>query len=199
MDSAHANVILASASPYRRDLLRRILTDFQIRAADIDEMPRANEAPGDLAIRLARGKAEKVAAAHPEALIIGSDQVAGLGTEPLGKPGNAENAHRQLAACAGNQVIFSTAVCVLRQSDGFCAEHTDITKVTFRPLTAGEIDAYLALDEPYDCAGSFRSEGHGPLLFESIESRDPNGLIGLPLIWLAGCLREAGVPLLKTG
>jgi len=198
MSNTPPPLILASQSAYRRELLSRLSGDFQTCPADIDETPLSGESPADLAVRLAAGKAAAVAEQHPEALIIGSDQVAALGDEPLGKPGTAEKAAAQLAACSGSAVVFYTAVSVICPARGFSAAHTDITTVRFRELTDTEIEAYLRLDEPWDCAGSFKSEAHGSLLFTAIENSDPTGLIGLPLIWLGNCLREAGLdPLLN--
>ncbi len=194
MPDSPNSLILASASPYRRELLERIVPKFEVRAADIDESRQADESPAQLAARLAAAKAAAVAATHPAALVIGSDQVAALGDQALGKPGDAATAARQLAACSGQQVIFHTAVSLT--GPDFAEHHVDITTVTFRSLDAGEIDSYLQRDKPWDCAGSFRSEGLGAVLFKSIESRDPNAIVGLPLIWLAGSLRRAGWQLL---
>lgn len=193
MSNTPTKIILASQSAYRRELLARIVPRFAAIPADIDETPLAGETPAQLAVRLAAGKAAVVAKQHPGALVIGSDQVAALGDSLLGKPGNPAAAAGQLGACSGNTVIFYTAVSVVRLTDGFSAAHTDITAVRFRNLAAAEIEAYLRLDEPWDCAGSFKSEGHGALLFDAVETTDPTGLIGLPLIWLAGCLRSAGI------
>lgn len=197
MSNTPIQLILASQSAYRRELLQRIAPDFAAIPAAVDETPQPGEAPPHLAARLAVAKAAAIAKQHPKALIIGSDQVAALGDRPLGKPGNAENAAAQLADCSGNTVNFYTAVSVVRLDDGFTASHTDITSVRFRDLSRHEIDAYLRLDEPWDCAGSFKSEAHGTLLFEAIENTDPSALIGLPLIWLAGCLRAAGINRLR--
>ncbi|MBT8422281.1 MAG: septum formation protein Maf [Gammaproteobacteria bacterium] len=200
MSNTPPTLILASQSAYRRELLSRLCEDFQACPAGIDETPLSGENPAELAARLAAGKAGKIARDHPDALIVGSDQVAALGDRLLGKPGTPAKAAAQLADCSGNAVVFYTAVSVLCLNSGFSAAHTDITRVRFRQLTAAEIDAYLKLDEPWDCAGSFKSEAHGSLLFEAIENTDPTGLIGLPLIWLGNCLREAGLdPLLNRG
>ena len=200
MSNTPPQLILASQSAYRRELLSRLSGDFSACPADIDETPADGEKPADLAARLAAGKAAAIAEQHPEALIIGSDQVAALGDRPLGKPGTPAKAAAQLAACSGNAVIFYTAVAVICRSSGFSATHTDVTTVRFRELSSAEIEAYLQLDQPWDCAGSFKSEAHGSLLFEAIENTDPTALIGLPLIWLGNCLREAGLdPLLHRG
>ena len=198
MSNSPLQVILASQSAYRRELLSRLWSDFQTCPADIDETPQPGEAPAALAARLAAGKAGKVADQEPQALVIGSDQVAALGDTPLGKPGSADKAAAQLAACSGKTVVFCTAVAVLCRDTGFSASHTDITTVRFRTLADAEIQAYLRLDEPWDCAGSFKSEAHGSLLFTAIENSDPTALIGLPLIWVGNCLRAAGLnPLLQ--
>jgi septum formation protein len=164
--------------------------------ADIDEQRRDGEPPARLAARLAVEKAAKLAARHPAAVVIGSDQVAAVDDEVLGKPGTPERAARQLAACAGREVVFYTGVTVICAAAGFSEEHTDTTRVQFRDLSSAEIAAYLAADQPWDCAGSFRAEGLGAVLFEHIDNRDPTAIIGLPLIWLAGSLRRAGIKLL---
>ncbi len=189
-------LILASGSPYRRELLARLGAEFAVIPADADERRQPDEPPAALAARLAHAKATAVAASRPDAVIIGSDQVAALGDRVLGKPGDRTNAAKQLAACSGATVTFYTAVCLLHPNGSGKAEHTDITRVQFRDLDAAEIDAYLTLDEPWDCAGSFRAEAHGVLLFHAIENQDPTALIGLPLIWLGNALRQTGVKLL---
>ena len=184
------HLILASASPYRRELLERIVPGFEIAAADIDESAHPGEAPADLAVRLAADKAAAVAAIHPEAIVIGSDQVAARSGKLLSKPGSAANAIRQLGECSGRRVMFYTAVSI--SGPGFAEQHLDTTTVDFRELQAAEIERYVERDEPWNCAGSFRAEGLGPTLFKSILSHDPTALIGLPLIWVAGSLRRAG-------
>jgi septum formation protein len=189
-------LILASQSRYRRELLARLTPDFEAQAANIDESRQPGEKPANLAARLACDKAKAVARLHPEAVIIGSDQVAALDDEVLGKPGSEKNAASQLMACSGREVRFYTAVAVIFPPGEVRAEYTDISTVKFRQLSRAEIDAYLKLDQPWDCAGSFKSEAHGSLLFESLRNEDPTGIIGLPLIWLANCLRKAGVNLL---
>ena len=194
MPDSPRHLILASASPYRRELLKRIVPEFEVCAAAIDESRHADETPAELARRLAHAKAATVSGSHPGALVIGSDQVAALGDQALGKPGNAANAARQLAACSGQQVIFYTAVTV--GGPDFAEQHLDITTVTFRSLNATEIEHYLERDKPWDCAGSFRSEGLGAVLFESVSTQDPSAIVGLPLIWVAGSLRRAGWELL---
>lgn len=187
-------LVLASASPYRRALLERLGLPFRQRSADIDETPRRGESPADLVMRLARAKAATIARMEPQAIVIGSDQVAVRGEEILGKPADAGRAMAQLAHSAGRHVEFLTGVCVLapgHKDDP--EEHMDITRVVFRPLDAGEIRRYVEREQPLDCAGSFRAEGLGIALFERIDSQDPTGLIGLPLIWLAQALRRLGV------
>ncbi len=196
MATIERRIILASQSPYRRVLLSRLTAKFSVMAANIDETPFAGESPANLATRLATNKATAIATLNPDAVVIGSDQVAALGERVLGKPGNADNAAAQLTACSGQTVKFYSAVTVLCRELGFTESHTDVTSVHFRELTREEIDAYLQLDQPWDCAGSFKSEAHGSLLFESLENTDPTGLIGLPIIWLGNCLRRAGIQLL---
>jgi septum formation protein len=190
-------LVLASGSPYRRTLLERLGLSFIQDAPEIDEAIRPDEAPAEAAMRLARAKARAVLERHPGAIVIGSDQVAVRGEEILGKPGDPQRAAQQLTLSAGRHVEFLTAVCVLsgaRPDDP--EEHIDITRVVFRPLTPTEIRNYVARDTPENCAGSFRAEGLGIALFERIDSQDPTGLIGLPLIWLAQALQRLGMPVL---
>jgi septum formation protein len=191
------HVVLASTSRYRRELLARLLPDFAVDAPDVDETPIAGESPRDLAIRLASAKAQAVAARHPDAIIIGSDQVAELDGTALGKPGSVEAARAQLAASSGQTLSFHTALCVLDMRNNAAVAHSarDCTQVVFRTLDAATIARYVDAEEPLDCAGSFKAEGLGIALFERIESSDPTALIGLPLIALAHLLREAGLPL----
>ncbi len=198
MNMPSPRLILASSSRYRAELLRRIATDFGAVAADIEESRRGDESPEDMAARLARAKALAIAATAPAALVIGSDQVPALGNDVLRKPADPANAARQLRACSGRSVHFYTAVYVTCLDTGFVASHTDTTVVNFRDLNDAEIAAYLTLDEPWDCAGSFKSEAHGSLLFRSVETTDPTGLIGLPLIWLGDALRQGGLDLLTN-
>lgn len=190
-------VVLASTSRYRRELLARLLPDFAVDAPDVDETPIAGESPRDLAIRLASAKAQAVAARHPDAIIIGSDQVAELDGIALGKPGSVEAARAQLAASSGKTLSFHTALCVLDMRNNAAVAHSarDCTQVVFRTLDAATIARYVDAEKPLDCAGSFKAEGLGIALFERIESSDPTALIGLPLIALAHLLREAGLPL----
>ncbi len=186
-------LILASTSPYRRTLLERLRLPFAAEAPGVEEAARPGEAAGTLALRLAFAKAAAVATRRPRAVVIGSDQVAECQGRVLGKPHTPARACEQLAAASGTTVVFHTAVAVVH-ADGLTREtHTDLTRVRFRRLGAAEIERYVALDAPFDCAGSFRSEGLGVALFEAIETEDPAALVGLPLIWLAGALRRAGL------
>lgn len=191
-----SRLILASGSAYRRELLSRIVDDFASGVPSIDETPLPDERPPELAARLALAKARACAEADPDATVIGSDQVAALGNQILGKPGNHATARRQLQACSGREVEFHTAVVVVSAARQFERKHIDLTTVCFRELDDALVDAYLLRDQPYDCAGSFKAERAGVVLFEQIRSNDPTGLIGLPLVWLAGCLRDAGIELL---
>ena len=184
-------LILASTSSYRRALLERLGLPFATARPEVDETPRPGEAPAALAVRLARAKAEAVAAGTGDAWTIGSDQVAELDGRPLGKPGTAANAIAQLRAMSGREVRFHTALC-LAGPDGRCLEHLDLTVVRFRTLDEDEIARYVERERPLDCAGSFKCEGLGIALFEAIDNRDPTALIGLPLIATARLLREAG-------
>ncbi len=189
-------LILGSTSRYRRELLTRLRIPFETASPDVDETPHSNESPKDLALRLALAKARAVALKYPEAVVIGSDQVADLEGMPLGKPGNHTNAILQLQRMRGKTVIFQTALSVVCIASGY--ERTDLAavKVKFRDLSDAEIESYLRAEEPYDCAGSAKSEGLGIALLESIENDDPTALIGLPLIRTCQMLREAGVKLL---
>lgn len=188
-------LILASGSPYRRELLQRLGARFTCVSPDIDESAQPGEAIPTMVSRLARQKAQAIAACNPGALVIGSDQVADLDGRVLGKPGSKEAACGQLAACSGRMVAFHTAVCVVDMRGSVSCEHAgiDVTQVTFRRLDAAEIQRYVARENPIDCAGSFRCEGLGIALFERIESIDPTALIGLPLILVTRLLRDAGV------
>jgi septum formation protein len=189
-------LILGSTSRYRKELLARLCIPFQVEAPEVDETPLAQEAPEDLALRLALAKARAVANKYPDAVVIGSDQVADLDGEPLGKPGNHTNAVKQLKRMRGKTIIFQTALSVVCVATGF--EQTDLAavKVTFRDLTDAEIESYLKAEEPYDCAGSAKSEGLGIALLAAIHNDDPTALIGLPLIRTCHMLRAAGVKLL---
>lgn len=186
-------LILASTSRYRRELLERLRLPFHVARPEVDEAMHAGETPPALAQRLARAKAAAIAAQQPDAWVIGSDQVAALDGEPLGKPSTRENALAQLAAMSGREIRFHTAVCLLRGD--VCLQAMDTTTVHFRTLQAEELGRYVDAEQPLDCAGSFKSEGLGIALFEAIQSQDPTALVGLPLIALSKMLREAGFAL----
>ena len=189
-------LILGSTSRYRKELLSRLQIPFETVAPDVDETPQANERPKDLALRLALAKAQAVALKNPDAVVIGSDQVADLEGTPLGKPGNHTNATLQLQRMRGKTVIFQTALSVVCIASGYERSDLASVKVKFRNLTDAEIESYLKAEEPYDCAGSAKSEGLGIALLESIDNDDPTALVGLPLIRTCEMLREAGVKLL---
>ncbi len=189
-------IVLGSTSRYRRELLERLRLPFNVSAPDVDESPTAGESPRDLALRLALAKAHAVAQRHPDAIVIGSDQVADLAGHPLGKPGEHTRAVEQLRQMRGQTVIFQTALAVVCLATGFEAVDLAAVRVVFRDLSDDEIEAYLQAEKPYDCAGSAKSEGLGIALLESIDNDDPTALIGLPLIRTARLLRQAGVKLL---
>jgi septum formation protein len=191
-------LVLASTSRYRRELLSRLGLPFEVDPADIDETPRAGERPAALSERLALEKAAAVAARHPEAITIGSDQVAEIDGRPIGKPGSHERAVEQLRSMRGRPVVFHTALAVLRPATGFREVLRVPVVVRFRDLADQEIEHYLRTEQPYDCAGSAKSEGLGISLLEAIESSDPTALIGLPLLATARFLREAGLDPLRT-
>lgn len=193
MRGAGRRLVLASTSPYRQALLERLGLPFDVAAPGTDETALAGETPAATAFRLAGAKAKGIAANHPDALIIGSDQVADCGGRPVGKPGTHERAVAQLRELSGRTVTFHTGVALLDASSGECQTALVDVRSTFRFLSDTEIEAYLRREQPYDCAGSVRSEGLGIALFESIESDDPTALIGLPLIRLTTMLRAAGV------
>ncbi|MGH8362762.1 MAG: Maf family protein [Gammaproteobacteria bacterium] len=189
------HILLASTSTYRRVLLARLGLTFECTAPGTDETPQANELSAALVARLAKAKAVAVARRYPDSLVIGADQVAELGGEILGKPGDHARAVRQLTLLSGNAVTFHTALCVQQTATGRQFAHVDTTRVYFRQLSAQEIERYLRAEQPYECAGSFKSESLGISLFERIESQDPTALMGLPLIALCRFLRELGVRL----
>lgn len=194
MTRSTAPLILASTSPYRRELLARLTSRFEVRAPGVDETPRSGETPAETARRLALEKALAVAARHPQALVIGSDQAATLdGVASIGKPGNPERAREQLRAASGRTMDFHTALCVTRRADGFDERACVTTRVRFRRLDDAEIERYLQLEQPWDCAGAAKAEGLGIVLLEAIEGDDPTALIGLPLIALTRMLRHAGL------
>lgn len=189
-------LVLGSTSPYRRELLNRLRLPFAVAAPDVDESPGAGERPRDLALRLALAKARDVAGRFPHSVVIGSDQVADLDGTPLGKPGDHERAVAQLRQMRGRSVIFQTAVAVVCRASGFEQVDLAAVKVRFRALDDEAIEAYLRAEQPYDCAGSARSEGLGIALLEAIDSDDPTALVGLPLIRTCRMLRAAGIELL---
>ncbi|HET9679960.1 MAG TPA: Maf family protein [Gammaproteobacteria bacterium] len=184
------SLILASTSPYRRELLDRLGLPFETIAPGVDETRQPDESPLALVQRLARAKAQAVAQQRNEGLVIGSDQLAVRENDILGKPGNKANARQQLRQASGKTVTFLTAVCVINAATGEHREHVDTTIVSFRILSNAEIDDYLNREKPFNCAGSFKSEGLGITLFEKIENQDPTALMGLPLIAVARMLRE---------
>ena len=189
-------LVLGSTSRYRAELLRRLRLPFDVAAPAVDETPKPGESPLALAQRLALAKARAVAQLHPQAVVIGSDQVANLHGEPLGKPGTHERAVAQLQRMSGQTVVFHTAVAVVCQASGFEAQDCADVRVLFRSLHADEIERYLRLEQPYDCAGSAKSEGLGIALLERIDNDDPTALVGLPLIRTCQMIRRAGVDLL---
>ena len=189
-------LILASTSPYRRELLGRLGLPFDIANPRVDETPLPGEAPESLALRLAEAKARAVAADHPDALIIGSDQVATVDGEIYGKPGSHDNAVAQLRTLSGRTVNFFTALCVLDARSGEADVRGVPTLVGFRELTDDEIENYLRREPAYNCAGSAKSEGLGVALLSSMRGDDPTALVGLPLIALCDMLRRHGVAIL---
>jgi len=185
-------LILASTSPYRRALLERLGLPFTALPPGTSEDTLPGELPPDRALRLSIAKAQAIASHRSDAVVIGSDQVAAVGSKILEKPGDAARCHAQLAAASGSSARFHTACAVIGAQAGIRMVHIDTTTVFFRTLTGQEIDRYVERERPFDCAGGFRAEGLGISLFESIESRDPTAIIGLPLIWLASALRRSG-------
>jgi septum formation protein len=196
MNSASRHLVLGSTSKYRRELLSRLNMPFEVAAPDVDETPQRGEAPAALAQRLALSKAQAVAAKFPQAVVIGSDQVADLHGQPLGKPGNHDKAVAQLRQMRGQTVIFQTALAVVCLETGFVQQDIAAVRVVFRDLSDDEIETYLRIEQPYDCAGSAKSEGLGIVLLERIDNDDPTALIGLPLIRASRMIRAAGVRLL---
>lgn len=188
-------LVLGSTSRYRRELLERLGLPFEVLAPEVDETPQAGEAPAALAQRLALAKAQAVARLRPQAVVIGSDQVADLEGLPLGKPGDHARAVAQLQRMRGRTVVFQTALAVVCQDSGWSFTDLAAVRVKFRPLDDAEIERYLRAEQPYDCAGSAKSEGLGIALLESIDSDDPTALVGLPLIRTARALRAAGLVL----
>ncbi|OYD52077.1 Maf family nucleotide pyrophosphatase [Acidovorax kalamii] len=188
-------LVLGSTSRYRRELLERLNLPFEVAAPDVNETPLPSETPRDLALRLALAKARAVAQQHPGAVVIGSDQVADLAGEPLGKPGQHERAVQQLRQMSSQTVVFQTAVAVVCAATGFEQVELASVEVRFRALSDEEIERYLRAEQPYDCAGSAKSEGLGIALLDAIHSDDPTALIGLPLIRTCRMLRAAGLVL----
>jgi septum formation protein len=186
-------LMLASTSRYRRELLERLRVPFHIARPEVDEVLLDGESVPAMASRLARIKAGAIAHQHPGSWVIGADQAAELDGQPLGKPGQREAAIAQLSAMSGREVRFHTAVCLVR--DEHVLQAQDVTTVRFRRLDSAEIERYVDAEQPFDCAGSFKSEGFGIALFDAIESSDPTALVGLPLITVARMLREAGFEL----
>jgi septum formation protein len=186
-------LILGSTSRYRRELLQRLRLPFEVHAPCVDETRLAHEAPAAMALRLALAKALDVAARHPGAVVIGSDQVAELDGEPIGKPGTHERATAQLQAMSGRSVVFHTAVAVVRPDTRFEGSAVVPVTVRFRALADAEIEHYLRAEQPYDCAGSAKVETLGIALLESLHSDDPTSLVGLPLIATCALLRRAGI------
>jgi septum formation protein len=185
-------IVLASSSPYRRGLLDRFLDQYETVTPDVDESNDQGLAPEELATYLARKKAEAIVKNARQALIIGADQLAVLDDQVLGKPGDHQKAVEQLLAASGKAVTFLTAVCILDPIGRTRFEHTDKTTVRFRQFDRRLAEAYLRHDKPYDCAGSFKLEGAGFVLFESVDTDDPTALIGLPMIWVADRLLQLG-------
>ena len=189
----HPPLVLASTSTYRATLLKRLGLPFRVEAPGVIEDRLAGEAPAVRASRLALAKATAVAATHPRALVVGSDQVADCDGLILEKPGDEQRCRGQLAACSGRAVTFFTAVVLMRGQPAFLGQHVDRTVVRFRSLDPAEIARYVQLERPFDCVGGFRCEGLGITLFTGIDSGDPTALIGLPLIWVSSALRQAGL------
>ncbi len=186
-------IILASSSPYRRQLLDRLRLDYECHSPDVDESARDGEAASDYVRRLAEDKARTIAREYPQAIVIGSDQCALLDGRILGKPGSHENALRQLRDAQGKTVLFHTAVCVLNLARDICLLEEVPFEVEFRNLSDAQLTHYLQVEQPYDCAGSFKAEGYGVCLFSALRGDDPSALIGLPLLRLTTMLESAGV------
>jgi septum formation protein len=185
-------LVLASTSPYRRELLARLGVPFETGAPHVDETPLDGEAPAATALRLAREKAAALAPRFPGAFIVGSDQVAELDHRPLGKPLTHANALQQLRRCSGRTVLFHTGLCLMNSATGAAQVASAANHVRFRKLDEDEIDRYLRREQPYDCTGSAKADGLGIVLIEALQGNDPNALIGLPLILLVDMLRRVG-------
>ncbi|AMC35812.1 Maf family protein [Janthinobacterium sp. B9-8] len=189
-------LVLASTSPYRKELLERLGISFETAAPDLDESALPGETAGDTSLRLAIAKARVLADQYPDSLIIGSDQVALLNGEQLGKPGNHERAVHQLSKMRGHTLAFHTALCLYNTATGHEQHYVDITRVTMRDYSDAEIESYLQREKPYNCAGSAKTEGLGIMMIAAIEGKDPAAIIGLPLIELITMLKNEGFPLL---
>ncbi|WP_448548681.1 Maf family protein [Thalassotalea fusca] len=192
------SIVLASTSPYRKQLLEKLSITFVTAKPNVDETPILNESPNALVERLAILKAQAVAKQHNNALVIGSDQVAVHEGKILGKPHTKENARKQLMSFSGNKVTFLTGLCVLNASSGEFKSLVEPFNVYFRTLTENEVDLYIEIEQPLNCAGSFKSEGLGICLFNKLEGNDPNTLIGLPLIQLTNLLKAFGYNVLDS-
>ncbi|WP_133510091.1 Maf family protein [Candidatus Thiosymbion oneisti] len=191
-------LILASSSPFRRALLERLGIPFTTAVPDVDETRRPDESPQELVVRLAEAKANAIAEDYPNALIIGSDQVAYLDGTVIGKPGNRAQAIAQLTRASARQVAFYTGLCLLNTATGRTQLCCEPFRVHFRQLSRARIEAYIDRERPFNCAGSFRSEGLGIVLFERLEGEDPNALMGLPLIRLIAMLESEGIDPLES-
>lgn len=191
-------ILLASSSPYRRQLLSRLGLEFDCQSPAIDETPLPNESAEALVLRLAEAKARALQRANPEGLIIGSDQAAVCGGTLVGKPGNFDSALAQLKAASGRSVDFYTGLCLYNSQTGQSQKRCEVFRVHFRTLSEAQISRYLHKEQPYDCAGSFKVEGLGISLFKRLEGDDPNSLVGLPLIALVDLLLAEGVDLLSA-
>lgn len=198
LNSTGFPLVLASGSLYRAQLLARLRLPFEVDAPNIAETPYLGEAPLATAQRLAREKTVLVAHRHENAVVVGSDQIAVLGDLQIGKPGDHANAVRQLRMLSGERVLFHTALCVLDGKKGLIQEETVTVAVRFRALSERQIESYLAIEKPYDCAGSAKAEGLGIALLESVQSTDPTALVGLPLITLVSMLERAGYSTLPS-
>lgn len=185
-----SRIVLGSSSPFRKALLEKLDLSFDTDSPDIDETPLKNEHPKDMVVRLAKEKAQAIAERHPQSIIIASDQCATLDGEIIGKPGDHENAVQQLQKASGRTVTFYTSLCVMNAATNQYEETVEPFYVYFRELSDNQIENYLKKEEPYNCAGSFKSEGLGIALFDRLEGNDPNTLIGLPLIQLIKMLEK---------
>lgn len=189
------SIVLASTSPFRKVLLEKLHLEFLQDKPLIDESSLSGESPKDMVVRLAKAKAEKFQNQYPQHIIIASDQSAVFAGQPIGKPADKTDAIKQLNQFSGQTITFYTAMCVINTQSKQTFEYVDTTQVHFRTLSTEVIEAYLEIEQPYNCAGSFKSEGLGVTLFKKIESRDPNALIGLPLMALTDIFYEMGYPL----